>query len=134
MYLHLPKEDNAELKQIELESINTAPRVESNSKVTELPILQEDENSISLETAGGLRLADDLTPYSLRKWMSISSNLEPVVVAVDEKDIVVSHSFCYLEQRGWLFRILAGCQYGERNHSQSRVIFYPNEGVSLMQQ
>ena len=46
MYLHLPKEDNAELKQIELESINTAPRVESNSKVTELPILQEDENSI----------------------------------------------------------------------------------------
>ena len=66
--------------------------------------------------------------------MSVSSNLEPVVVAVDEKDIVVSHSFCYLEQRGWLFRILAGCQYGERNHSQSRVIFYPNEGVSLMQQ
>lgn len=71
------REDNAELKQIELESINTAPRVESNSKVTELPILQEDENSISLETAGGLRLADDPTP----------SNLEPVVVAVDEKDI-----------------------------------------------
>lgn len=57
------QEENAELKQIELESVNTAPRVESNSKITELPVLQEDENSISLETAGGLRLTDEPMPY-----------------------------------------------------------------------
>ena len=117
------------MKQIELESINTAPRVESNSKVTELPVLQEDENSISLEAAGGLRLADDPIPYSLRELLSASREVESAIATVDEKDMVVFHPFCHIEQRERVFCILIGCQYGECDHSQSRIFRYSHEGV-----